>query len=68
MDGVETHASGICLSQNSIEISAIIVHLASRLMDDTRSLCYFWFEDPEGAGVGDHHGSSIATYSGPECL
>ena len=48
VDRIESHPTGVCLSDYCIEVRTIVVHLPTCFMDDLRCLGYVRLEQTHG--------------------
>ena len=67
MDSVKTHQSGRCDTENGVKVRSIVVHLATRLVNDSARFGNIGFKQTKRVWIGDHHRCSCFISHSRKC-
>src|SRR5678815_3436178 len=65
---VEAHVTRAHLAEDGIEIGAVVVQQAARVMHDLRHFLDAALEHAAGGGIGEHDAGGVRTHGRLQCL
>ena len=68
VDDVEAHVARTHLAQDGVEVGAVVIQQATRVVDDLRHFLDAPFEYAAGGRIGEHDASGVRTHGGLERL
>src|SRR5437879_12804647 len=64
MDDVEVHLAGRGAAQDRVEVRAVVVEQAARVVHDLGDVQDVFFKDPKGVRIRQHEGERLRTGGG----